>query len=52
MHTNIYINKLFAWLDKIRTSTSVWIADMFLNDHRFLQQVLGNVHTKSNFINS
>lgn len=49
MHTNIYVDKLFVWLDQTATPALVWIADMFLNDHRFPQQLLGNVHIKLNF---
>lgn len=41
----------FAWVGKIGTSTSVSIADMFLDDHKFSQQLMGNAHMKSNFIN-
>lgn len=48
---NIYVNELLAWLGKIGTSTSIQIADLVLNDHRFPQQLMGNVHMKSNFIN-
>lgn len=51
MHTNMYVDELFAWLDQIATPSLVWIADMFLNDGRFPQQLLGNVHIKSNFKN-
>lgn len=51
MHMNMYVDELFAWLDQIATPSLVWIADMFLNDHRLPQQLLGNVHIQSNFKN-